>query len=108
MNMSKFSGENFVKVNDVRDGSMEGKIAGVREGKYGKPDLILASGDVLSLNVTNNKTLIRAYGSNSDDWVGKEVELFLGKIPFNGVDNDAVLVKAISPADADFNDAISY
>ena len=104
MDMSKFSGENFVKVNDVRDGPIEGKIAGVREGKYGKPDLILESGDVLSLNVTNNKTLIRAYGRNSDDWVGKEVELFLGTIPYNGTDNDAALVKAISPADAEFND----
>jgi hypothetical protein len=48
--------------------------------------------------------LRRAYGRDSDALIGKEIELFLGKIPFNGVDNDAVLVKAISPADAEFSD----
>jgi hypothetical protein len=97
MDMRKFSGKNFVKVNDVRDGPIEGRVAGISEGNYGKPDLILESGDTLSVNATNNKILMRAYGPNSDDWIGKEVELFLGEIEYQGKMQEAVLVRPISP-----------
>jgi len=97
MDMRKFSGEHFIKVDDVRDGPIQEKIAVVRQGKYDKPDLVFESGDVLSLNARNNKTLMRAYGRNSDDWIGKEVELFLGKIEYQGKMQEAVLVRQISP-----------
>jgi len=80
MDMKKYSGEHFIKVADVRDGPIEGRIAVVREGQYDKPDLIFESGDVLSLNATNNKTLVRAYGTESDYWIGKQIEMFLGTI----------------------------
>jgi hypothetical protein len=36
------------------------------------------------VNATNNRILMRAYGRNSDDWVGKEIELYLGEIEFQG------------------------
>jgi hypothetical protein len=97
MDMRRFSGEHFIKVDDVRDGPIQEKIAVVRQGKYDKPDLVFESGDVLSLNATNNKTLMRAYGRNSDDWIGKEVELFLGEIEYQGKMQEAVLVRQISP-----------
>ena len=97
MDMRKFSGENFVKVNDVRDGSIKGKVVGLREGRYGKPDLILESGDILSVNATNNKMLMRAYGTESDHWIGKMIELFLGEIEYQGKMQEAVLVRPISP-----------
>ena len=48
MDMRKFSGEHFIKVDDVRDGAIQGQIAVVRQGKYDKQDLVLESGDVLS------------------------------------------------------------
>jgi hypothetical protein len=44
--------------------------------------------------------LIRAYGANSDGWVGKEIELVLGKIKFQGELQDGVIVKPISPRNA--------
>jgi hypothetical protein len=97
MDMRKYSGEHFIKVDDVKDGPIEGQIAVVREGKYEKPDLVFESGDVLSLNATNNQTLVRAYGTESDRWIGKQIQMFLGAIQYNGSDNDAVLVKPISP-----------
>jgi hypothetical protein len=93
MDMKKYSGVHFIKVNDVRDGPIEGQIAAVRDGKYDKPDLVFESGDVLSLNATNTQILIRAYGTNSDYWIGKMIEMFLGKLKYNGTYNDAVLVK---------------
>jgi len=118
MDMRKFSGEHFVKVDDVRDGPIQGQIAEIKEGKYEKPDLVFESGDVLSLNATNTQILIRAYGTNSDYWIGKMVEMFLGKAKFNGTYNDSVLVRAISPSskaanadkavDQDPSDAIPF
>src|SRR6516164_5593500 len=98
MDMRRFSGEHFIKVDDVRDGPIQEKIAVVRQGKYDKPDLVFESGDVLSLNATNNKILMRAYGRNSDDWIGKEVELFHGEIEYQGKMQEAVLVRPISPS----------
>jgi hypothetical protein len=116
--MKKFAGEHFIKVDDVRDGSIQGQIAVVREGKYDKPDLVFESGDVLSLNATNTQTLIRAYGTDSDCWVAKQVEMFLGEIKYQGSDHEVVLVRPISPPlkpaskkkppKADFNYEISY
>ena len=63
------------------------------------------SGEALSVNSTNNRTLMRAYGSNSDEWVGKDVELALGRIKFQGEWKDAVIVKPISPSIAAANKA---
>lgn len=115
MDMKKYSGEHFIKVDDVRDGPIEGQIAVIREGKYGKPDLIFESGDVLSLNATNNKTLLRAYGTESDRWISKMIKMFLGTIEYQGSDHEAVLVEPISPPikkdkkkPPDFDDEIPF
>jgi hypothetical protein len=97
MDMRKYSGANFLKVDDVRAAPLREIIATVKVGKYDKPDLYLESGDCLSLNATNTATLIRAYGPNSDDWLHKEIELFGGEIEFQNKPIDAVLVKPISP-----------
>jgi hypothetical protein len=97
MDMRKFSGAAFIKVDDVRDGPLPMQIAAVREGKYEKPDLVFESGEAFSVNSTNNRILMRAYGANSEDWVGKEIALTLGKVRFQGELQDAVIVKPISP-----------
>lgn len=85
MDMRKFSGESFVKVDDVRSKPRQEMIAVVKVGKYDKPDLVFENGDVLSLNATNNKTLVRAYGSNSDDWIGKTIKLYLGQLRYKRI-----------------------
>jgi hypothetical protein len=41
--------------------------------------------------------LVRAYGPKSDDWVGKEIELFHGEIEFEKEMKEAVLVRPLSP-----------
>jgi hypothetical protein len=97
MDMRKFSGERFIKLADVADGPINERIVDVREGRYAKPDLIFESGDILSLNSTNNAALMRAYGSDSDGWKGKDVELYHGQIDYEGKPQDAVRVKPISP-----------
>ena len=97
MDMREFSGDHFIKLDDVRDGPLHEVIAAVKLGKYDKPDLVFESGDLLSLNATNNKALIRAYGRNSDDWIGKEIDLLQGEIPFNNEMKETVIVQPASP-----------
>lgn len=97
MDMRKYSGETFLKVDDVRE-PLRVTIANVKLGKFDRPNLHFESGDLLSLNATNNTTLIRAYGPNSDDWLRKEVELYAREIEFEKKPVDAILVRPISPA----------
>ena len=97
MDMRKYSSESFIKLDDVRDGPLQETIAAVKAGKFDKPNLAFESGAALSLNATNNQILIRTYGPNSDDWIGKEIELYAGEVEFQNRPLDAVLVRAISP-----------
>jgi hypothetical protein len=111
MDMRKYSGQHFFKVADVRGGPLRMRIAGVREGKFEKPDLIFTSGDVLSLNSTNNQAPMRAYGRDSDSWIEKEVELFLGEIEYQGKPQEAVLVRPVTPAEkkaGDMDDEVPF
>jgi hypothetical protein len=97
MDMRKYISGNFVKVDDVRDGPIEDQIAVVKEAQYDKPNLVFESGAILSLNATNVKILTKAYGTESDKWLGKTIKRFLGVIQYGGTDHEAVLVEPISP-----------
>jgi hypothetical protein len=112
MDMRKYSGSRYVKLADVEDGSIEGKIAGVKEGQYGKPDLYLDSGQVLSLNATNNETLCDAYGFESDRWIAKTIRMLAGDLPYQNGTTRGVVVKPISPpikkSRGDMDDEIPY
>ena len=110
--LKKYSGQRFIKPDDVREQPLRDTIVGVQEGKFGKLELLLAGGDIFSLNATNTTILRKAYGNDSDALVGKEIELVFGQLRYNGVDNDAVLVKPITPspekAKPPFNDSIPF
>ena len=97
VDMRKFVGETFIKLDDVCDGPLQQTIAAVKDGHSKSRILVFQSGEALSLNATNNKILIRAYGPNSIDWIGKEVELYAGQVEFQSRPLDAVLVRPISP-----------
>ena len=97
MDMRKYSGPAFRKPDDVRTGSLRFKILDIAEGQYGRPDLAFDDGSKLSLNATNNRTLLNAYGGNSVDWINKEIELNLGDVEYNGQMQETVVVKPVSP-----------
>ena len=97
MEMSRYSGAAFLKIGDVKQGPIRVTITDVRIGKYDKPDLTFDDGSRLSANVTNCRALSRAYGTDSDVWVGKEVELYLGEIEYQDKMQETVLVKPVSP-----------
>jgi hypothetical protein len=54
--------------------------------------------DRLSLNKTNVNTLIKAYGPNDEDWIGRVVELYVGPLKYNGGIQEGVLVRPVSPS----------
>jgi hypothetical protein len=98
MDMKQFVGEHFLKVADLNGEPIQKTIAIVKQGKYDKANVVFEDGDVLGLNVTNTRCLLKAYGDNSTDWIGKTIELYVGQIEVRDGDiKDAILVRPISP-----------
>jgi hypothetical protein len=97
MDMRKYSGTPFLKPDDVKAGPLRVVIVDVTEGKFGRPDLEFSDGTKLSVNATNNRTLVTSYGDESDDWINKEIELSLGEVEYDGQMQETVVVKPISP-----------
>lgn len=93
----------FIKPDNVRDGPIQTRIVNVFESaQYGRPVLELETGSQFTLNDGNTTTLIKAWGHNSDDWIGQELELLLGTYKDwksdPPADKETVKVRAISPA----------
>jgi hypothetical protein len=97
MDMRQYSSTTFIGVEEIRRGPRQEKIASVAPGKYDKPVATFESGDQLTLNRTNVRTLIEAFGEESGDWVGCIIELSIGAAKYNGDQIDSVVVKPVSP-----------
>jgi hypothetical protein len=98
MDMRRYAGGVFVRVEDIHEsGPKRVKIEGVEDGRFEKPVLVLSDGTSLTSNQTNVRTLMRVWGPNSTDWVGQEIELYIGQTTYDGRPQDSVLVKPISP-----------
>ena len=97
MDMSDYIGPSFIKYQDVVHASRTERIVAVQQGKFDRLDLKFASGDLLSLNRTNARILARAYGMDTDNWIGKLVELYAGETSYEHQTQQSVLVRPISP-----------
>jgi hypothetical protein len=98
MDMSKFGGDQYLKVEDIRaSGPVRVTIEAVSAGNFDKPVASLSDGSTVQLNVSNTRTLIRVWGKNSEDWVGREIDLSIGQVDFRGEPTDSIV---ISPASA--------
>jgi hypothetical protein len=96
--MKSYAGKHFVKIDDVRDGPIEGKIVDITEGQFEKLNLTLDTGDCLSLNKTNTTNLMRAFGPDSDRAIGQRVRLILGEVKYRGSMQEAVLLEPVNTA----------
>jgi|SRR6516165_4389590 hypothetical protein len=99
MDMRKYD-TGFIKPDQVRDGPRRERIVNIYESEtYGRPVLEFESGDQFSLNATNNRTLIKAWGHDSELWLQQELELSLGtyKDWQSEEEKETVVVRAISP-----------
>jgi hypothetical protein len=100
VDMSKYTGSTFIKVDDLIHGPEQKQIIEIEEGRYDKPVVTFDDGSKLSLNGTNVGTLIRAFGKNDRDWLSRKIELYVGTIHYNGNDNASVLVRALETVPA--------
>jgi len=98
MDVSKYMGAAFLKLGDVKvNGPLRLIITDVEEGKYDRPDVSFDDGTRLGLNVTGTRNLARAWGVDTDAWLGKEVELSVGETDINGKTEEMIVVTPISP-----------
>jgi hypothetical protein len=97
MDMKQYGASAFIGVENLRDGLRQETITAVALGKFDRPTVTFESGDQFSLNKTNTRTLINAYGPNSQDWIGKTIELFIGTATYNKEERESVAVRPISP-----------
>jgi hypothetical protein len=95
MKMTKYAGSSFIGLDDVQGGPFRGTIAMVEHGSYDKAVITFSTGPRFSLNVTNTQTLIKAWGDESDDWIGEKVELYAGTVTFKGEPQASVLVRPL-------------
>jgi hypothetical protein len=95
-------GSIFIKPDDVHEGPRQERIIHVYESeKYHCLVLELESGDQFSLNNSNTRILSKAYGWESDGWLGQVIELTLGhykdwRSDPPGQEKETVLVRPIS------------
>jgi hypothetical protein len=69
----------YIKSDNVRDGPIQTRIVNTFEDeRYGRLMLELETGSQFALNDGNTNTLIKAWGYNTDDWIGQEIRLELG------------------------------
>jgi hypothetical protein len=92
----------FVRPDDVRDGPIQTRIINVFEQeRFNRLALELEMGSQFGLNGSNSNILIKAWGHETDQWIGLELELYLGTYKDWNVDppeeKETVRVKAISP-----------
>lgn len=98
MDARKFFAATFVTLGDLADGPQQKEIDRVEEGKYNKLNLIFTDNCAVSLNATNSRALVKAFGSETDEWPGRSVELAAGELKYDGKLNPAILITALESA----------
>jgi hypothetical protein len=97
MDVKDYYRGSFLKIEDLNGEPLRATIEKVSEGDYGLV-LNLEDGSMFSLNVTNFKTVAGAWGTETNAWIAKEVELTPGQVKFKGQLVDSIILKTISPA----------
>ena len=100
VDMRKYT-SGLITPDEVRDGPIEARIISVYiSEKHDVPVLELETGDQFFVWPQNGKKLARAYGYNSDDWIGHQIKLELGTYTDkNGNPKDTVNLTAVSSRD---------
>ena len=100
MDMRKFSG-GVIKPEDLHNGPLVEKIVNISEhDKHGCAVLVFESGDEFYCWNNYARILSRAWGFNSADWIGQELELSLGHYVDRKTEEqrETIVVRPISPA----------
>ena len=95
---------NYLKAADLGDKSFKVKIEKIAFEEIGqdrekKPILYFAGvRKGLVLNKTNGTAVAEIHGQATENWTGKEVELFSRLVPFQGKDVPAIRIRAVAGA----------
>jgi hypothetical protein len=92
-----------IKPDHVREGPIQTRVVNVFEhDRYNCLVLELETGSQFTLNDGNTNVLIKAFGSDTDAWIGQEIALELGSYKDwrenPPQEKETVRVRAISPA----------
>ena len=80
MDARQYASKN-VRPDNVREAPIQARIVNVFiEDRYGRLCLELETGAEFPLNDGNNNALIKAWGHDTDGWIGLEVEFYLGTL----------------------------
>ena len=102
--MDELFPSNYLKAADLDNKTFKVKIDKVvfeeiGQDKQKKPILYFAGvGKGLVMNKTNGTAIAEIHGKATEDWAGKEVELFSRLVPFQGKDVPAIRVRAVAAA----------
>ena len=97
----------YLKASDLKGHAVKVTIRAFsfnEEGLQGKPVMYFDGKEKgLVVNKTNAMALAFDYGPDTDDWIGKEIELFSARTQFNGQMVDAIRVRSVKsvPMDED-------
>ncbi len=100
--MDELFPSNYLKAADLDNKTFKVKIDNVvfeeiGQDKESKPIIYFAGVQKgLVLNKTNGTAIAEMNGKATEDWAGKEVELFTRLVPFQGKDVPAIRVRAVA------------
>ncbi len=111
--VSEVFGSKSWKASDLVGGPMVLTIKGVKPYKFDDGSKLVVSfeesdKDLIS-NKTNSSSIAKSYGDDTDNWIGKRIQLYLSETEFKGDIVDCVRVqgprsKAAPPPPPDFDD----
>ena len=106
-NLRKYGPTNkYLKLEDIADRPPRREQIGlvkIENGKFGERIVLVLepSGQMLSLDKTSVGNLLRDFGEDDGDWLGKTVEVYVGEVATNSGTMDAVLVRGVTDAPVD-------
>ena len=108
MKMSTLFPSAYFKASDLGDGPTILKIESIKLEKMGdgehKPVIsFTGQSKGLVMNRINGNVLVRLYGDDTDDWIGKKIQLIATVTEFGGKTVDCIRLRA--PAREDLNKA---
>jgi hypothetical protein len=93
----KYFGVIFRKLEELAESPLQLRIDRVEESKFGKLVLVFEDNTAVSLNASNTRALVKAFGPETENWPGRVVELSAGELEFQDKMQPAILVTPVSP-----------
>ena len=94
---SAFPGSNYLKSTDLKGQIVSLKIGNITYETIGSDQKLVmyfqGKQKGMVLNKTNAQTIAEAYGSDTDNWIGADINVFSMKVDFQGKLVDGLRVK---------------